>query len=84
MKLDSAGGLPQGRDPKGFRPELIFCENETNVPRLFGGPPQTLIRRTEINDHVMSTAATIQPGMAGGRRWLAVTRLLPRPAKSWS
>ena len=66
--VDEAGQrwrLAAGRDPKGFPPELIFCENETNVPRLFGGPPQTPYPKDGINDHVVSAAATVNPERRG-------------------
>src|SRR5208282_4007814 len=57
--------LAAGRDPKGFPPELLFCENETNVPRLFGGPPQTPYPKDGINDHVVSGAATVNAELRG-------------------
>src|SRR5271166_5327671 len=57
--------LAAGPDPKGFPPELLFCENETNVPRLFGGAPQTAYPKDGINDHVVSGAATVNPERRG-------------------
>ena len=65
MKRESAGGLRRGRDPHGALPELLFCENETNVARLFGGPPQTPYPKDGINDHVVSGAATVNAELRG-------------------
>jgi hypothetical protein len=57
--------LAAGRDPKGVPPELLFCENETNVPRLFGGPAQTPYPKDGINDHVVSGAAKVNAELRG-------------------
>jgi hypothetical protein len=46
-------------------PVPLFCENETNVARLFGAPPQTPYPKDGINDHVVSGAATVNPGQQG-------------------
>ena len=46
-------------------PELLFCENETNVARLFGQPPTTPWPKDGINDHVVSGAATVNPERHG-------------------
>ncbi|HEX9167698.1 MAG TPA: glucosidase, partial [Roseiarcus sp.] len=58
-------GLAAGPDPRGASPELLFCENETNVARLFGGAPQTPYPKDGINDHVVSGAATVNPDRRG-------------------
>ena len=57
--------LAAGPDPRGALPELLFCENETNVARLFGGAPQTPYPKDGINDHVVSGAATVNPDRRG-------------------
>jgi hypothetical protein len=40
--------------PDGTRPEPLFCENETNLERLYGAPPQTPFPKDGINDHVVA------------------------------
>ena len=67
--------LVPGADPAGQPPELLFCENETNVPLLFGGPPQTPYPKDGINDHVVSGAATVNPARRGTKMacWYRLT-----------
>ena len=68
IAVDETGGrwrLAAGRDPHGALPELLFCENETNVPRVFGGPPQTPYPKDGINDHIVSGAATVNAELKG-------------------
>jgi hypothetical protein len=57
--------LAAGPHPDGTLPELLFCENETNAPRLFGAPPTTPYPKDGINDHVIHGAATVNPGLCG-------------------
>ena len=57
--------LAAGPDPAGRPPELLFCENDTNVARLFGVAPQTPYPKDGINDHVVSGAATVNPAQRG-------------------
>ena len=59
MELLAADG------PDGARPTTLFCENETNVARLFGGEPMTPFPKDGINDHVVSGAATVNPAAHG-------------------
>ena len=42
-------------------PEALFCENETNAPRVFGSDATTPYPKDGINDHVVSGAATVNP-----------------------
>ena len=67
--------LSVGAAPDGDRPELLFCENETNVARLYGEAPQTPYPKDGINDHVISGAATINPEGTGTKAaaWYQVT-----------
>jgi len=51
--------LDAGPGPGGRAPELLFCENDTNVERLFGGPLLTAYPKDGINDHVVAGAATV-------------------------
>jgi len=57
--------LVAGPDPEGHAPPLLFCENETNVVRLFGQPARTPYPKDGINDHVVGGAATVNPGRHG-------------------
>ena len=45
--------------PDGAAPEALFCENETNAPRIFGSEPTTPYPKDGINDHVVAGAATV-------------------------
>ena len=47
--------------PDGSRPDLLFCENETNAPRIFGTDPTTPYPKDGINDHLVHGAATVNP-----------------------
>ena len=51
--------------PDGAAPEVLFCENETNTSRLFGGEPITPYPKDGINDHVVHGAPTVNPGRTG-------------------
>ncbi len=70
--------LTGGAGPDGTSPELLFCENETNVPRLFGAAPVTPYPKDGINDHVVSGAATVNPERSGTK--CAFWYRLPVPA----
>src|SRR5207247_7930397 len=62
-------------------PRLLFCENVTNFPRVFGGPATTPFPKDSINDHVVGgradtvnarnegtkAAAHYQPSLAPGQ-----------------
>jgi hypothetical protein len=64
MELIGAAG-PAGAAQDGPGPQLLFCENETNVARLFGAAPVTPYPKDGINDHVVGGAATVNPGRTG-------------------
>jgi hypothetical protein len=57
--------LVAGADSAGRAPELLFCENETNAPLLFGTAPWTPYPKDGINDHVVAGAATVNPKRQG-------------------
>ena len=54
-RLEAAPG------PDGALPEALFCENESNAPRVFGSAATTPYPKDGINDHVVSGAATVNP-----------------------
>ncbi len=60
-RLEAAPG------PDGALPEALFCENETNAPRIFGVEPTTGYPKDGINDHVVSGAATVNPDGSGSK-----------------
>ncbi|MBV9578450.1 MAG: glucosidase [Chloroflexi bacterium] len=57
--------LVGGPAPDGAQPSLLFCENETNVQRLFGAAGTTAYPKDGINDHVVGNAATVNPEQRG-------------------
>src|ERR1700689_4373688 len=57
--------LLAGAGPDGALPEALFCENETNLARLFGAAPATPYPKDGINDHVIEGAATVNPAKTG-------------------
>src|SRR6266404_3854876 len=65
-----AGPAPDGTDPR-----LLFCENETNFPRVFGSAASTLYPKDGINDHVVRGAATVNPAATGTKVacWYQIT-----------
>ena len=67
--------LIAGRGPDSRVPDALFCENETNVTRLFGGPPVTPYPKDGINDHVIFGADTVNPERTGTKCafWYKVT-----------
>jgi Glycosyl hydrolase family 63 C-terminal domain len=67
--------LAAGPDPTGHPPTLLFCENESNVPKLFGGPASTPYPKDGVNDHVVHGAATVNPERRGTKMacWYRVT-----------
>jgi hypothetical protein len=44
---------------------LLFCENETNMARVFGADPATPFPKDGINDHVVRAADTVNPDGEG-------------------
>jgi hypothetical protein len=57
--------LVAGPDPAGRPPPLLFCDNETNVPKVFGGAASTPYPKDGVNDHVVNGAATVNPERRG-------------------
>jgi hypothetical protein len=44
---------------------LLFCENETNRPRVFGDEPETRFPKDGIGDHILHGADTVNPDGTG-------------------
>jgi hypothetical protein len=44
---------------------LLFCDNETNAPRIWGSAPQTPFPKDGIGDHLLHRAATVNPAGEG-------------------
>jgi len=53
--------LAAGPDPAGGMPELLFCENDTNLRRVFGSDLVVPYPKDGIHDHVIAGAATVNP-----------------------
>src|SRR6478609_5877082 len=58
-------------------PEPLFCDNETNVARLYGGSNTTPYPKDGINDHVLHGAATVNPEHHGTKAALHYTLTVP-------
>jgi hypothetical protein len=83
----------KGPGPGGTEPILLFCENETNMARLYGAEPETPYPKDGIGDHVIHGAETVNPARRGTKCafWYALQvpaggtvelRLRLRPRKS--
>jgi len=59
----------------GVRPQALFCDNETNVPRLFGAAAITDYPKDGINDYVIAGANTVNPDQRGTKAawWYKIT-----------
>jgi hypothetical protein len=59
----------------GTHPQALFCENETNNPRLFGAAALTDYPKDGINDHVITGANTVNPDERGTKAswWYQLT-----------
>jgi hypothetical protein len=44
---------------------LLFCENETNMPRVFGAEPRTRFPKDGIGDHILHGSETVNPDGKG-------------------
>ena len=59
MELIGAAG------PGGSQPQLLFCDNETNMARLYGSHQVSPYPKDGINDHVVHGAPTVNPERSG-------------------
>ena len=64
-EMGRAWRLAAGPGPDGRAPELFFCDNETNLPLLYGGKATTPYPKDGINDFVVSGAPTVNPERRG-------------------
>jgi hypothetical protein len=85
--------LLAGHDPTGAEPTQLFCDNETNLARLYGVSSGSPWPKDGINDHVVFGANTTNPQRRGTKCavWYRVSvnphdtielRLRLRPANS--
>jgi hypothetical protein len=51
--------------PNGSEPVLLFCDNETNMARLYDTHQVSTYPKDGINDHVVHGAPTVNPERAG-------------------
>jgi hypothetical protein len=56
-----------GPEPDGAEPELLFCDNETNLQRLYGVSKGSRWPKDSINDHVVAGANTVNPERRGSK-----------------
>ena len=70
-----------GPGPDGGPADLLFCENDTNVQRLYGQEPTTPYPKDGINDHVISGSDTVNPADMGTKA-AAWYRLTVQPGKT--
>ena len=61
--------LAAGPDPTGRPPTLLFCDNETNVPKVFGGAASTPYPKDGVNDHVVQWRGHRSIPSDAGRKW---------------
>src|SRR4029453_8247669 len=67
--------LGAGPTAEGVRPQALFCDNESNIPRLFAAVPITDHPKDGINDHVITGASTVNPAQRGTKAsgWYKIT-----------
>ncbi|HWC11607.1 MAG TPA: hypothetical protein VG455_10320 [Acidimicrobiales bacterium] len=69
-------GTPKVLEGDGA-PALLFCENDSNRPRLGWGPPTTPFPKDGIVDHVRTGAATVNPARTGTKSALHYQLTVP-------
>ncbi|GAA2025005.1 glucosidase [Terrabacter terrae] len=81
----------------GSQPRALFCDNETNLARLYGASRITAFPKDGINDHVVGGADTVNPDQrgtkaafwyqltvpAGGTRQVRLRLHRPQAASPW-
>ena len=72
--------LDAAPSPNGQMPTPLFCNNETNAPRVFGSDAETLTDypKDGINDHIVGGAPTVNPSGQGTKAaWSYVLDVAP-------
>ena len=61
--------------PDGSAPDLLFCDNDTNLHRLYGSADSPAYPKDGINDHVVAGAPSVNPGGLGTKAagWYRLT-----------
>ncbi len=83
-----------GPNPGGAPPTLLFCDNVTNMARIYDQAELSPYPTDGINDHVVTGAATVNPALHGSKcaAWYQVSvgagqsvelRLRLRPPSEW-
>lgn len=49
------------------QPEILFCENETNLSRIYGAAESPRYPKDGIHDHIVHGTATVNPDYVGTR-----------------
>ena len=64
-----------GAGPDGAAPDLVFCDNDTNLRRLYGASDSPAYPKDGINDHVVAGQATVNPDRVGTKAagWYRLT-----------
>ena len=57
--------LAASAGPDGVSPTPLFCDNESNAPRLWDAPRATPWPKDGINDHVVAGRDTVNPALTG-------------------
>jgi hypothetical protein len=67
--------LLAGPAPHGEQPELLFCDNDTNLRRLYGASTGPRWPKDGINDHVVGGTDTVNPQRRGTKyaHWYRVS-----------
>lgn len=80
--IASPDGLALHFEP-AMAPEPLFCDNETNVHRLFGPDAAAISAypKDGINDHVVSGAPSVNPGLRGSKAALRYRLTVPAGEK---
>ena len=73
-RSDKAGSLVFAGDGE---PRLLFCDNETNVGRLYGNAESPAYPKDGINDFVLHGSATVNPEQTGTKAALDYTVTVP-------
>ncbi len=62
-------------DPQGNSPDLLFCDNDTNLGRLYAAENPAPYPKDGINDHVVGGAASVNPAQNGTKcaAWYRLT-----------